>query len=46
MQYDLVIHGGMLIDGTGAPGMPGDVGITDGRITAVGRQPDQVEWDA
>jgi N-acyl-D-aspartate/D-glutamate deacylase len=34
--FDLVIRNATLIDGTGGPPRPGDVGITAGRITAVG----------
>ncbi len=34
---DLIIRGGTIIDGTGAPGFSGDVEITDGLVTAVGR---------
>ena len=36
MDFDLVIRGGTLIDGTGAPARPGAVGVRDGRIAAVG----------
>jgi N-acyl-D-amino-acid deacylase len=36
MPFDLLIRGGTLIDGTGAPGRPADVGVTGDRITAVG----------
>ena len=35
---DLLIRGGHLIDGTGAPGLDGDVSIGDGRIVAVERR--------
>jgi N-acyl-D-aspartate/D-glutamate deacylase len=33
---DLVIRGGTVLDGTGAPGRRADVEITDGTITAIG----------
>jgi N-acyl-D-amino-acid deacylase len=36
MHFDLLIRGGQLIDGTGAPARQGDVGIVGGRIAAVG----------
>jgi N-acyl-D-amino-acid deacylase len=36
MHPDLVIRGGTIIDGTGSPGQPADVAVTDGRITEVG----------
>jgi N-acyl-D-amino-acid deacylase len=35
--YDLVIRGGMVLDGTGRQGAVGDVAITGDRIVAVGR---------
>ncbi len=35
-MYDVVIRGGSLIDGTGGPRRPADVGVTDGRVTAIG----------
>jgi N-acyl-D-aspartate/D-glutamate deacylase len=37
MQYDLVIRGGTLIDGSGLPRYRADVGIVHGRIAAIGR---------
>jgi N-acyl-D-aspartate/D-glutamate deacylase len=33
---DVVIRGGTVIDGTGAPGRRADVGITDGVISEIG----------
>ena len=35
-QYDLIIRGGTIVDGTGAPGFIGDVAISGGVIAAVG----------
>ncbi|HEX2890403.1 N-acyl-D-amino-acid deacylase family protein [Vineibacter terrae] len=35
-MYDLVIRGGSVIDGSGAPARTADVAVTDGRIAAVG----------
>ncbi|HVW02546.1 MAG TPA: amidohydrolase family protein, partial [Planctomycetaceae bacterium] len=37
--YDLVIHNGRLVDGTGNPWIYGDVAIRGDRIVAVGRVP-------
>ena len=34
--YDVVITGGRIVDGTGAPWFRGDIGIKGDRITAVG----------
>jgi N-acyl-D-aspartate/D-glutamate deacylase len=36
-QYDLVIHGGRVVDGTGAPWYWGDLAVSGGRIAAIGR---------
>ena len=38
MSYDILIRGGLLLDGSGAAGAPGDVAIRDGRIAAIGIQ--------
>jgi dihydroorotase/N-acyl-D-amino-acid deacylase len=35
--FDVVITGGRIVDGTGAPWFEGDVGIVGDRITAIGR---------
>lgn len=34
--YDTIIRGGRIVDGTGYPAFRGDIGITGGRIAAIG----------
>jgi N-acyl-D-aspartate/D-glutamate deacylase len=36
-QYDLIIKGGRIVDGTGSPWYTGDLAIKDGRIAAIGK---------
>ena len=36
MVFDIIIRGGTIVDGTGAPSFVGDVAIRDGRIVEVG----------
>jgi len=37
MRPDLVIRGGTIVDGTGAPALEGDIAIEGDRITAIGK---------
>ncbi len=37
--FDIVLRGARIVDGTGNPSFPGDVGIRDGRIALVGHVP-------
>src|SRR5437868_15474620 len=36
-MYDLIVKGGRIVDGTGAPAFTGDIAVTDGRIVEIGR---------
>jgi dihydroorotase/N-acyl-D-amino-acid deacylase len=36
MAFDLLVRGGSLVDGTGAPARPADIGVEGDRIVAVG----------
>ncbi|HYB52997.1 MAG TPA: D-aminoacylase, partial [Thermoanaerobaculia bacterium] len=36
-EYDLLLRGGRVVDGSGAPWFMADVAVRDGRIAAVGR---------
>src|SRR5262245_4022108 len=37
MAYDLLVHNGTVIDGTGKPQYRADVAVTDGRIVQIGK---------
>ena len=38
-DYDLKITNGLIVDGSGAPGYAGEIGIRDGKLVAVGAAP-------
>src|SRR5664279_2404845 len=38
-MHDMLIRGGLVVDGTGLPGRPADVAVNDGKVTAIGRLP-------
>lgn len=38
-QYDLIIRGGTVVDGSGSPGTPGDLAVRGDRIMRVGEVP-------
>jgi N-acyl-D-aspartate/D-glutamate deacylase len=42
-MLDLVLRGGQIVDGTGAPAFVGDIGIRKGRIVAVGEVEDSAQ---
>src|SRR3954451_16603783 len=37
MEYDLLVRGGRVVDGSGLPGYQADVGVRDGKVVAIGR---------
>src|SRR5438874_866291 len=43
MDFDLLVRGATLVDGTGAEPRPGDLGVRDGRIAALGEIPASAE---
>ena len=48
MSHDIVIRGGLVVDGTGSPPVAADVAIDGDRVTAIGRvdEPGRREIDA
>jgi len=43
MNYDIKITGGNIVVGSGQPAYPGDIGIKDGKIVALGDAPGEAE---
>ena len=37
LEYDLIIHGGLIADGSGRPAFRADVGISKGRVAGLGK---------
>jgi N-acyl-D-aspartate/D-glutamate deacylase len=37
VTYDLIIRGGRIVDGTGAPSYRADLAVSNGRIAMIGR---------
>jgi N-acyl-D-aspartate/D-glutamate deacylase len=36
-MFDVIVRGGLVVDGSGEPGFEGDVAVKDGRIAAIGK---------
>ena len=36
-MHELIVEGGTIVDGTGQPAFRGDIALTDGRVSGVGR---------
>jgi len=37
LVFDLIVHGGLIVDGSGQPPFKADIGISDGKIAELGR---------
>jgi N-acyl-D-amino-acid deacylase len=40
--FDLLIRGGVIVDGSNGPAYPGDIAVRDGRVAVIGSLPDDV----